>query len=269
VLLLDCGDAFNPKIVRYPKLQSEVIFKAMEHMKYDAMNVAEGDLSLGDAFFQKVSKNTSISLLSATLHRPGSHQLMYRPYVVKRFGKIRVGVIGATASVFYRGAVEIKGDAAVSKDVEILKKLIPEVRRKADIVVLLSHFGYPETMHLIQTDAIKGVDVAVVGHGTNILETPVSKNGIILVQNSANGEYLGMLQLDIDRGGQVGKYTGKLIPLSMDIPEEAWTQQVVKKNDENMMDKRLSERKMERATRYLKLPPGEALKRLEKQEKGK
>lgn len=272
VLLLDCGDVFSPKM-KFPELRAETIFRFMERMEYDAMNVADGDLSLGIDYFFRLSEKTPIKLLSTTLMRSNSQEMVYEPYTVKAFGDVRVGVVGVSSSIFFQEEILSERGIVAGEEIINLKKIIPEVRRQADIVVLLSHFGYSGTLNLLRYNDINGVDVAIAGHGRNSLVAPIKINDTIVVQNSVRGEFVGFLKLKIDNALDIQEYEGKLIALTKDIPDEPWAREMAEVLDREMLDTRKKERKedkkkaeLAKQKEYLNMSPNEAMEMLKKKE---
>lgn len=125
---------------------------------------------------------------------------------------------------------------------ETAKQIVPELRKKADIVIALSHLGEGEDEKLAQQ--VPGIDVIVGGHSHTRLaapkfirsegeQAPFSVNGTIIVQDFENAAELGRLDLRLRQDGQghytVASYTGELIPVTADIPEDPKVAKVIAK----------------------------------------
>ncbi len=275
VLLLDCGDAFSHE-KKYPRLRAETIFQAMEKMGYDAINVADGELGLGGGFFTQLTRQSTISRLSLTLQDPTTGVPLFDPYMIRNIGGLRVAVIGMTSPSFFGDAHLEEAGATIVKGLQPLKELLSVVRKKSDVVILMSHLGQAGTMDLFRNKGVQGVDVAIVGHAKDFIPAPVTIGETLVLQNGSRGEYVGMLQLAVDEMGKISAYTHEMADLSSDIPDESWAAEMTRefrneslKRDKSERKARLQRKQEERRRKaiearkeLLALPPEEALKRL-------
>lgn len=187
----------------------------MALMGYDALNIADGELSLGKDFFAKLSSTAKVPMLSANLTGlPG-----VVPFVVKEVGGVTVAITGVTAGAFFPADAKKTGDVAGSP-VSALKELLPKLRQQADVVILLSHLGYDGTVNLLQYNDIKGVDVVLAAHDRKFLNSPETVGGALLIQNSMGGEYLGLLRLRISEAGLLEVVNNEIIALGDSTPED-------------------------------------------------
>jgi 2',3'-cyclic-nucleotide 2'-phosphodiesterase (5'-nucleotidase family) len=76
--------------------------------------------------------------------------------------------------------------------------------------------GKNETTALLQK--VSGVDVAIIGHDLGILNQPKLFNKTILVQNSTEGKFFGVLDLAIGEKGAIKNYTGSVTGIVLDTP---------------------------------------------------
>ena len=275
VLLLDAGDMFNPNH-RLAELRAKTIYRAMEKMDYDAVNVADGDICLGLVFFNALTENSPIARISANLNDTKSASPAYSPYLIKTMGKLRVGIIGLTEPSFFSASqLSIEGLTA-QPAVALLARYLPEVRRQADIVVLLSHLDIQGTRALLRSADIGGVDVAIVGHNHDLLQNPEVVNGTIVIQNGLRGEYLGKLTLTIGGDRRITGFVGELVHLSGEIADAPWAARMVaayqeedrkwlRRTQDEAEEKRRQENLkalIEERKKLLQMSPAEAIKHL-------
>lgn len=265
-MLLDSGDTFIKK-KSSDELRAEAILSGMDLMKYDAINVSDGELSLGKNFFIHLAGKVDIPFISANL--TGLSDVM--PYIVRKFGDFKVAITGITADVFFDEDAMAKDSLSITSHIEALKKVLPEMREKSDIVILLSHLDYQGTLNLFRFNNITGVDVAIAGHGRKLLEEPQEINGTLIVQNSMGGEFLGVLKLET-ADGVITDYSGEVIALTDDMPgnEKALAIMEQFKVDKAKLKKNTAEKKKERElkkmqTKYLKMSPQEFLDMMKKE----
>ncbi|MDQ0298388.1 2',3'-cyclic-nucleotide 2'-phosphodiesterase (5'-nucleotidase family) [Salibacterium salarium] len=106
---------------------------------------------------------------------------------------IRVGLIGLTIP-FYPFYSELGWD--IRDPVEMLPALLEEVRAQSDVVVLLSHLGYPQDEEIARQFDI---DVIIGAHTHHLLKTSVLLNNTLIAQCGKNSYYVGQIKLLIDR----------------------------------------------------------------------
>lgn len=69
---------------------------------------------------------------------------------------------------------------------------------KVDLVVLLSHLGFPQDLKLAAETP--GVDVILSGHTHNRLHEPARVGDTLIIQSGCHGAYIGRLDLEIADG---------------------------------------------------------------------
>lgn len=143
------------------------------------------------------------------------------PYVILRAGERTVGVIGVVTEtlpsiVSRKNIVNVR----VRPVVPTVRALLPEVRRQADVVVVLSHCGL-ESDSLLARE-VPGIDVIVAGHDHRAIPEPIlvrvngQVNGIggtLLAETGQWGQNVGWLDLELD-GGRIVSWRGGLVPVT-------------------------------------------------------
>ena len=108
-LLLDSGDLFFD---RYRKTipaenvtaQSEkalLILKCYNLLGYDALGIGDDDLSLGKDFLVDLSRNASFPFISSNLVAQESGQALFKTYVIKETGGLRIGILSLLSPNFF------------------------------------------------------------------------------------------------------------------------------------------------------------------------
>jgi 2',3'-cyclic-nucleotide 2'-phosphodiesterase (5'-nucleotidase family) len=213
VLLLDGGALFSAN-----RDAAEFILKAMEVMKYDALNLGSSELQWGKEFLEQSSLMVSFPYISSNLLYAGSKIPSIREYIIKEAGGIKVAILGildpdALDRLPHRERHQ--GWEAVPPEVA-LRRLLPEVRKKADLVVLLSQLSIAGTLAL--TEAAGGIDLAISSGSRDILNPPATKNTVILNAES-QGKALGLVKVALDEK-LVPHVTEKMaVPLTASVPD--------------------------------------------------
>ena len=145
---------------------------------------------------------------------------VFKPYEVFERGSLRIGVIGIACPIvdktmppsfsegirFTIGREELPGWIESLRDVEAL-----------DLVVVLSHLGFPQDVKLARE--VDGIDVLVSGHTHNRMAAPVIESGAIIFQSGCHGAFIGRLDLEV-RDRKVVAHTHRLVPIDESLAEE-------------------------------------------------
>jgi 2',3'-cyclic-nucleotide 2'-phosphodiesterase (5'-nucleotidase family) len=247
VLLLDSGDTlqgtplafyFARKDASKPNPEMAV----MNAMGYDAMAVGNHEFNFGLDVLWKAKREAKFPFLAANIrqqYKPGSPHA-FLPFIVKRIAGVRVAIVGfVTPGVprweipdHYKGyEFELIVDAA--------KRVIPEARKQADLVVVIAHSGLeynPDTgkpylpdqmsnenaMYALATQ-VPGIDVILYGH--THLEMPEKIiNGVLLTQAKNWGQSLARVDVKMERDAEghwrVASKHSTTIPVTDAVPAD-------------------------------------------------
>src|SRR4029079_10078195 len=98
---------------------------------------------------------------------------------------------------------------------EALKKLVPELRKEADLVVLLAHTSIPDALKL--AEEVPGIDVVVIGHNPGYMNSPDRIGDVLMVRGGARGQYAAQLKVTVDGKDGVTDYKGQVDALSQGV----------------------------------------------------
>jgi 2',3'-cyclic-nucleotide 2'-phosphodiesterase (5'-nucleotidase family) len=193
----------------------EADYLAMDQAGYDALTVGNHDMDNGLANLQKQAKLLHIPLLSVNMIGKNG-QLVFPGYHVFERGGLKIAVIGVMGQNAYEAiAGDRRKDIAILDPVDTLRQVVPQLRDKVDLVVVLSHVGHEEEVAL--ASKVPGIDLIVGGHSHTKVPKPVAvQNGdrtTLVVQAFQWGEYVGRLDLTVD-AGRIQSYTGELVPVT-------------------------------------------------------
>ncbi|MBL7074848.1 hypothetical protein ISS37_06385 [candidate division KSB1 bacterium] len=216
VLVLDSGDIL-PAIE--DTMKARLALKAMEIIGYDAMTIGDQEFINGPAFFKHEVLGSGLPFVSANLFWRDSHKPVTKSHLIKKIAGLKIAIIGIIApnAVFF--FPEEKGEWFQIRDYDnILEGLLKDLRKKADFIVLLSHSGYDEDRKIARK--FPDIDLIVGGHSQTKLERPGKVGNTLIVQAGGNCRYLGRLDLTFNRKKKLSHYRGKLIPLTLDMPND-------------------------------------------------
>lgn len=191
--------------------------QAMDKLGYDVANVGERELNFGQRFLLDCFKKTKIDLISSNLVYRDDKKPFVKPYVIRKAGNVRVAFFGLMGK-------DIKlRQAASDRPLEVLdpfqtaRDLVPQLHKKADVVVLLSHVGLTEGQRL--TLEVPGIDVMVFGHQVGLFREVTKTNGVINVRSGERGQYVPTIHLAVE-DGKIAAYDGEQVVLDAKIPAD-------------------------------------------------
>jgi 5'-nucleotidase len=180
LLLLDAGDTFQgtPYFNLY---KGRLDYKLMSLVGYDAGTLGNHDFDNGVEALLEAMQEATFDFVNCNFVCRDAPALgkRLRPYVIKDFPGIRVGITGV--GVAFKGLVSPanhKGVDWMDPD-KALKPVIAHLREKekVDLVVLLSHLGYDEKGQgwddLSVAKQVPGIDAIIGGHSHTFLDQPV------------------------------------------------------------------------------------------------
>jgi hypothetical protein len=211
------------------------VCRAFGKLGYDAIGVGEKDLSLGVGYLRTKGQEYGLPLLSTNAVDRTTGEPLFPPTLVKEKGGIRVGFLSVISPERHIVA-QVESDL-LAANVELLdpatavRKYLPELRQKADVVVLLSHCGI-ETSRFLAEDL--DVDVVIVGHFPAIQEDPEKIGNTIFAQAGSMSDRFGTLGMTLGKDGKIAEFEGDAIRVLQKGPtngelaalETAWDEAV-------------------------------------------
>ncbi len=199
---MDAGDLFFKKFsAPHPENERErlierayLILKSFERMGYHAIGIGDDDLTLGKKFLVDLSKRSRIPFLSSNLVDQDSNQPLFQRSVVQEVNGLRVGIFSLLSLEAFTGPSDPRRSGLIFRDpVETAQEMVRELGPQADLLILLSHLGYPKDVELALK--ISGIHLIIGSHsGVHLPNPPVMKNTVI-VQTSPKGMYAQKLNL--------------------------------------------------------------------------
>jgi 5'-nucleotidase/UDP-sugar diphosphatase len=201
-ILLAAGDMIQGNVWANLFLGQSVI-DVMNAMKFDAMVVGNHEFNFGPKVLQERIAQAKFPILGANVEGLPS----LRPYVIKKLNGIRIGIIGVVTQDSVNTVPKNVTGLKFTPPESTLLKYLPEVKHQADIIVVLSHCGYPVDRELAAM--VPGIDVIVGGHTHTRLTRPEEVGHTIIVQAWEHAKDLGILDLEVE-AGKIVKFQGAL-----------------------------------------------------------
>jgi len=238
-LLLSGGD-INTGVPESDLQDAEPDFKAMNMLGYDAMAVGNHEFDNELTVIRKQEGWAEFPFLAANIYDQSSGKRLFPPYEMFDVGDLKVAVVGFTTEDTKKiGNPEFMGGIEFTTPVAEARKLIPELRKQADLVIAVTHMGhYQNAAHGINAPgdvtlarSVLGIDVIIGGHsqdpvcmeGENQLAakfrpgdacTPDVQNDTFIMQAHEWGKYLGRADF-VFRNGALFLRDYQLIPVNL------------------------------------------------------
>jgi 2',3'-cyclic-nucleotide 2'-phosphodiesterase (5'-nucleotidase family) len=203
MLVLDAGDLLFKKYsapIPEKELKAAVqkaylILDSLNIMGYDAMGIGDDDLTLGKEFLLKISKRAKFPIISSNVFDEGSEKPLFKTSMIKEISGLRIGIFSLLSPDVFLGPSDPRRKGVIIRPpIETARDMVNELGHKTDMIILLSHLGYPKDVELALT--VSGIHIIIGGHtGVNLTNPPVIKDTII-VQNSSKGMYGARLDLN-------------------------------------------------------------------------
>ncbi|HER44196.1 MAG TPA: bifunctional metallophosphatase/5'-nucleotidase [Candidatus Eisenbacteria bacterium] len=215
LIVLDAGDALSLDL-SYSQDEAELTWDALALMGTDAFTPGEIDFIYGLPYLKRAAERTGLDMIAANIVDAETGRPVFgSPYkIVEIEGGLRVGIVGVLDdAIRFPGYIDQSPFRIESVD-KTLESLLPELKREADFLILLSHLGRERSIAL--ASRIPDFDLVIVGHGKPLIKQLVQE-GKTIVAATGMGQYLGKIELELDGSGNYieGRYS--LVTLGADI----------------------------------------------------
>lgn len=211
-------------------LVDNVNLTGMVRMGYAAGTIGEYDLRMGAGYLLERAAETGFPLVSANVYDAATGKTLVRPYLIVERGGVKFGVTGVMAAdldIRLQKGVESSG-VTVGDATEALAALIPEIRKKADFVVLLSHMGLDQSKELVAS--VPGIDFLVVGNQGNYSAQLYDVGTTVFLQPGYKGQYMSVCKLRFDADGVYQGHEGETVAMDDKAPSDASMALLVKEH---------------------------------------
>jgi 5'-nucleotidase/UDP-sugar diphosphatase len=238
VLVLDGGDFLMGSLFHMLAREEAMELRLMKDMGYDVLTLGNHEFDLRPKGLARILRSAaagggmpamvfSNAVFSKESDRDDAleevfNQGMVKPYLVLEKGGMRIGlfgILGKDAAEKSPFASPLKFGDPIETSREMVKVL--REKEKVDMVICLSHSGVREAKSVSEDEAlarkVQGIDVIVGGHSHTRLEKPIVIDSTLILQASAYGKCVGVLDLVWDKG-KVRQKSYRLIDINTSIP---------------------------------------------------
>lgn len=241
VLLVDAGDFSMGTLFHTTFMTEAAELRLMGEMGYDVTTFGNHDFDFhndGLAEMLRVARSKGVRLpaivasnvafsgdVAESALKEAFRQYPVRDYIILERNGLRIGLFGlmgkdaADDAPFAKPLAFADILTSARRIVEILKN-----SEKADVIVCLSHSGTSAVKSHSEDERlarhVPEIDVIISGHTHTVLPQPLLVGKTLIVSAGCYGEFLGVLNLRVERGGNVTATSYELMPVRADFPED-------------------------------------------------
>jgi len=228
VLLLDAGDLNTGQSVsNFFKAEPDIL--GYNFMGYDAMVLGNHELDHPVDVLKEQMNLAKFPFLSANVKTRHGDPLAI-PYIIKQFSGFKVAIFGLTTTeTKVTGNPDHIKELIFEDEIEVAKQLVPYLRKRADLIIALTHLGIYEGLNRGSkrlASQVTGIDLIVDGNTDTKLEAPLVIQGTdfthqtLIVQAWHWGLVLGRIDLWI-QDKRIVDFDMELIPINLKRVEKA------------------------------------------------
>lgn len=193
-LLFDGGDTLHGT---KPVVESEgeALIPILNALKPDAL-VGHWDFGYGPDRLRQINKQLNFPMLGCNVFSEDGSNFL-QPTLMLEKEELKIGVIGVCAMIVDKVMPEkMSGGLRFTSGIEEVPKYIEKLKADgANLIVLLSHNGFPQDVELL--NQVHGIDICLSAHTHNRIYSPIEVNGARIVQCGCHGAFVGKFTLDI------------------------------------------------------------------------
>lgn len=196
IILLDGGDTFSDDLLSNIT-KGEIMIRLMNELNYDMMVLGNHDFDYGLDRTKELAKMANFPMRAANVVDLASNQPIFNePYKIVEAPNLQIAILPiAYRNTNLTGNPKNMEGIRFDQGLSTIKKYLPELENKADLVVVLSHEGMAVDK-LIADDSV-GIDLIVGAHSHDYIEPPYKSNQTFVVQAMSDAAVLAETELII------------------------------------------------------------------------
>jgi 2',3'-cyclic-nucleotide 2'-phosphodiesterase (5'-nucleotidase family) len=231
VWLVDVGD-FSDGTAFSTEYHGEADAAAMNAAGYDFGALGNHEFNQPLAKVRSLLRLFQYPVLCANAVENSTGKLLTEASQIRNIGQLRIGLFGLVTAETSDYPAAREG-ITIAGEIETAQRMVKELKKNADIVILLSHCG--DRLDRLMAESVPDLDVIVGGHSHSRLPwgdvvprsrkaKPQDVKGTIIVQAYQWGGELGRLDLlfgrDTAGSWRVERQKAALLPITQSTPED-------------------------------------------------
>ena len=212
---VDVGDAIGG-VEDYHVIEYRYMLQAYSSMHFDALNLGQREAQLPIEELRDLQSKSPVTLISANLLDSQTGTPACAPWKMIQRGSCKIALVGVMDP---RIAAENLGRGLTLETIEItLGRLLPELRHKADLIVLIA-FTDEITLSRLAQDFYE-IDVILGGKVSQPAQSLEKQNRSLVFYTGNEGRALGILRTILDPQRKLAAADHEIRLLEDRIPED-------------------------------------------------
>lgn len=226
VLLVDSGDTFSDDLLgNFTK--GKAVIEMMNAVGYDFMALGNHDFDYGRDRTEELQQMADFPFRAANIiDEPSGQSIFGEPYIIKEFEGMKVAILAlGYHNTNLTGNKDNFKDLNFRKGTDVLEEILPDLKKRADIIVVLSHQG--TAVDKLTAEKFEEIDLIIGGHSHDLLEESEKINNTYIVQAMADAAVLGDTKLVIESQKLVGVESNHHLLWHDDFEKDAKTEKLI------------------------------------------
>jgi hypothetical protein len=206
-VVLDAGGLFGQRSTA-EKDQTTFLCKETAPLGYKVFGVGANDLNYGLDYLRQMEKTHGFLWVNANLRKSAGGPLIFPSYSIVEAGGLKLGitsVVGSATKVVTMSATP--DEFLVDAPRDALDKVLPELRKKCDVLVLLAQMTSTETRELlVGLGDAAGIDICIEGQDVRQYRRLNKVGNTALLAANNQGKYVGQLDMTVTKGSRDIQY---------------------------------------------------------------
>lgn len=219
------GAPFATYLAKRPAAEQDLLTRITGAMHYDAGVLGNHEFNYGLAYIRAAEAKRTYPLLGANIVGGQNQRIIDAPYKIVTKQGIKIAILGLTTAYVpvWERASNIAG-LTFEPAVATARRLVPELRQQADIVIVAYHGGFeadpatgvPTERQTGENEGyqllaeVPGIDALVTGHQHRQIAGVYQ--GVPTTQPGDKGIAVGCIDLELDENHRITKRSARLLP---------------------------------------------------------
>lgn len=216
----------------YARVKGNFYTRALPLLRYDAVALGETEIRyIHETRLDNPYGDTPI--ICANVFTSKGKLLAAKPYIVKKTASgLKVGIIATLSEQLVDAMLQQQAGISITPAADLLVKQVRELRKKADLIILLSHAADHSRA---LADSVPGIDVILSGHSSGTqMEAPEKIGSTVYMPTRSNSKYIGKLVLDIGDDKRIAGFTGEYVAMDKSVADDHEIAKLVADQDKEM-----------------------------------
>lgn len=240
VILLDNGDFLEGSPMAYyvakraDEQDKESFIKAYNQVGYQLGTIGNHEFDYGLDYLNFMLKHSDRHFICANIVDNNNEPLLADPYTILDVAGVKIGFLGLTTTTTKKWKnINDLNDFNLISEIDACKRYIPEIREKADVVVVVYHGGFERDHtgnwndinpgenrgHEILKN-IPGIDAFISGHQHRKIASRLFN--VPIVQPGSRGQYVAKISIETsNKDKSITKTDSELLNVKDSEPDPA------------------------------------------------